>query len=621
MRAKYVKKLWYRDPNGNQAPESQTSSHSPSVSGSFSSMGGSNIALAVPERVQTTKSQSVDSMHSSSTAPERTLSRKSSTISSDSGSTTLSKSTNLSSATSSPFNAGSKNPNQQQYQQQQYQQQQYQQQQYQQQQQPQSQVSFDDFARLMNVGNTSEGYTQGLNPSLLGTQAFVSTPAAIDNSDPFSSMTNAFGNMGMDSHQNMATMASGAGAVSNAQLPFQQQPSMSSSNDFFASFSTGAGSTSGYTTNAMDNNDPFSMSRPTMQHPVQTHLTGNSLNSLDFSGNSLAPSAGGMSGAKSFDNYLQALGGRNRSPSQPLPAHHLQSSSGLSAGNFYNTLSTRSPSSGPSSVAALSPQSTGGSSNPFSKPQPPQPQLLSTDFSQLSTASPSPSSASSQPGNPFALFAKQTMAPPNHLSAPLTDPFGRGLTMGSQQQQQQQHQDYFSTVGPMPSAARSINPFGLGTGTQSPFDQQQQQQQQQLQQSQLAFGGSGSESSYSFQNAFGNSGNVSHLNGAVNNNNNNNNNNNTSFESAFSVPGAVAAATAPRSMTLPPTGAANSSLNDMFGQWIKPSPMSVSSKYPSIDGLDPFSTSASGLPNASAPSSTTNIPVGTSAFSNPFSSH
>ncbi|KAF9937920.1 ArfGAP with FG repeats 1, partial [Modicella reniformis] len=569
MRAKYVKKQWYRDSNGNTAPESQTSLHSPSTSISLSSVAGSSTALSVPDRVfPFNKSQSADSLNMStfSVAPERTLSRKSSTISSDSGSTTFSKSTNLSSAASSPFNAaGSKSPKQQHHQQPSSPQQnapQY-----------QAQASFDDFARLMSTGNNTDGNMQVLNPSVLGSHAFVGTPAAIDNSDPFSLMTNAFSNMGMDSQQ-FGTMTPGGLATSNVQLPFSQQLSMSSSSDFFATFSAGAGSTSSYTSGTIESNDPFSltMSRPQMQHQSQSQsqpLPNNSPHGLDFTS-----SVGVGTGAKSFDDYLQAY-----QPSTP---------SSLSPGNVYGSLASFSPTSGVASVpASLSPQSTGGS-NPFSIQQQQPREISTTDFSQSSTVP-----ASGQQSNPFAFFAKQQQpTTPNHLN---TAPFGRGLVIASQQ-------DYFSTPGSNSSIARSPNPFAMAAGHtgQSPFEQQQQQQPMQP-----AFMRSISESSYSFQNTFGGGGNnLNHVNGGVGSN---------GFESAFSgVPSL--------SMTTLPPATTNSSINDMFGQWIKPSPLPANSKYPSIDGLDPFSNSATPLPTSSSASSVMRMGASTSsALSNPFS--
>ncbi|KAI8363636.1 hypothetical protein B0O80DRAFT_18377 [Mortierella sp. GBAus27b] len=603
MKAKYVKKQWYQDPNGGAAPESHASSHSPTASNSYSNAGGSGNALTVPDRIRTsTRSPSTDNlnMSPSSTAPERTLSRKSSNISSDSGSVTQggsasfysesatfsSKSTNLSSTAPSPFNGtGSRTPNQH----------------------PQhnAQGSFDDFARMMNGGG-QENNLQNPNSSFLGTQAIVTTPSAMDNSDPFSLMTSAFNRMGMDSQyqssnmppnmsNNMPTMISNGAATLSIQSSSYQQPSIPTSSEFFSSFSTGAGPAS--TSGNIDGSDPFSLAPPRsmMQHQQQPHLLStNSLYGLDFTSSGSTSPIGVTSGSKSFDDYLQTLGGRG--PSQPSQAYQAPGSFGLSTGALYSSVPSLSSSSGPSSVtASLSPQSTGGS-NPFGKQQPmsPQKETYITDYPQPAAAA--PSSTSGQQSNPFALFAKQTVAP-NPMNAALTDPFGRGMAMASQPQQQL---DYFSASRATSSGTRSPNPFGMGAGAQmapSPFEQQQQQQLQ------PSFMRSASESSYTYQNAFGGGGNSSHMNGNVNGN---------SFESAFSVPGAP-----PRSMTLP-ASTGNPSMNDMFGQWIKPSPLPASSKYPSIDGLDPFSTSAAAFSNTSSSST---MPTGTStasAFSNPF---
>ncbi|KAF9140572.1 hypothetical protein BGX30_006314, partial [Mortierella sp. GBA39] len=186
-----------------------------------------------------------------------------------------------------------------------------------------------------------------------------------------------------------------------------------------------------------------------------------------------------------------------------------------------------------------------------------------------------------------------------------------------QQQQQQQQVDYFSTSGLSSSGTRSPNPFAMASGGQqhaqstaplSPFGQPQQQfnqyQQQQQQTAQPAFMLSASESSYNFQSAF-NGSTAGPSSSSI-------------YESAFSMPGAPT-----RSMTVPATisnsgaggagGAGN--MNDMFGQWMKPSPMAATSKYPSIDDLDPFSATLSSSSSGAVPVSGNS----TSDYSNPFS--
>ncbi|KAG0276306.1 hypothetical protein BGZ96_003369, partial [Linnemannia gamsii] len=85
------------------------------------------------------------------------------------------------------------------------------------------------------------------------------------------------------------------------------------------------------------------------------------------------------------------------------------------------------------------------------------------------------------------------------------------------------------------------------------------------------------------------------------------------YESAFSMPGAPS-----RSMTVPATichsgTGATGNMNDMFGQWMKSSPVAATSKYPSIDDLDPFSATLSSSSSNAVPVSA----ASTSAYSNP----
>ncbi|KAG0007441.1 hypothetical protein BGZ80_004653, partial [Entomortierella chlamydospora] len=668
------------------------------ITTTIASIAGSSGALAVPDRARAAlKNYNIDGLNTSgpapSIAPEQTLSRKSSTISSDSGSTTISKSTNPSSTGSSPFNAaGPKNPQQQL---QQYQQNQYQASSpLQQVQQPQTNASFDDFASLMNAGNNAFGNNAlgnsalgnsalgnsaignsalgknalgnsvignsalgnsalgnsalgnsalgnnalgsnafgnnalGNNSSILGVQAFVSTPAADNSSDPFSLMTNAFNNMGVGSSHTSSTDSypsnnsrygsingSGSGTLTGTGRAMSSQTSSSlSPNEFFATFSSGATSSASiHATNAVESSDPFSLGASSQsylqlqQQQQQKSSQLGSLHGLDFNlsstpqvNNTLPPTstatstgAGTGTATKSFDDYLSILGNGK----QP----QLQQTSTLSShSNLYNLSSSTSSSPFSTPSASLSPQST-GVSNPFGQQAQPQqyqqqqqqqqqkpPQFqraLTTDSAHLSAAS---SSTNGQQGNPFAMFAKQQQQPVSSspLQSALTGPFGRH----QYQPQQQQHNDYFTMPGLNSSGTRSPNPFMMSGQTA------------QTQQGSMptTFMRSVSDSSNNFQNAF--------------NNNNINNTNNigssigysslnggvgstANFESAFSVPAAHS-----RSMTVPVT-----STNDMFGQWVKPSPVAANTKYPSIDDLDPFSASA---PTAAAPAS---------AFSNPFS--
>ncbi|KAF9930397.1 hypothetical protein FBU30_000528 [Linnemannia zychae] len=592
MRAKYIKKLWYQDPNG--SPAAAPGSATPVLTSPTSSIG-TNSGLAVPDRVRAiSKSQHIDvNPHASSPStpitvtPERTLSRKSSTLSSDSGSTTISKSTDPSSAGSSPFHpAGAPKTTQPfpfQFQSQQ------------QQQQQQRQGSFDQAMGLSAHSNMNGGHTQ----SVLGRQNLVATPAATETSDPFSLMTNAFGNMGINSSASASINTNDAfvtpmnGGYAGHTMPTQSQASTSqahSSNDFFSAFSQ---PTSAAAIQAASS-DPFPLAASNHQQPV------------------LGSGTGSVGGSKSFDDYLSVFG-RNQQqqfdPSTPT-------------GSIGSTLDLSSAFSTPAtSTATLSPSI--GATNPFGQQQnQQQPQQLqrafTADYISTSTGFNSNNAPAPSQNNPFALFAKQPQLEssiPSLMKPSFSDPFGNmAMPQQNTQQQQQQQQDYFSTSGLSTSGTRSPNPFmmlsGSSSAPRSPFDQQQQpfQQYQQQQTSQPSFMRSASDSSYSLQNAFGNA----HL--SANNTNlmgSTTGSSSSIYESAFSMPNAPT-----RSMTVPAvimsapgTGAENNTnLNDMFGQWMKPAPVAATSKYPSIDDLDPFSSNA-------VPSSTSS----TSAYSNPFS--
>jgi hypothetical protein len=343
-----------------------------------------------------------------------------------------------------------------------------------------------------------------------------------------------------------------------------------------------------------------------------------------------------VGGAKSFDDYLSVFGQGQQLQQQPT-----SQASVSTAGSIYNSPASAF-SVAASSTTTLSPQST-GTANPFGlqqqqqqqqQQQPPQQlqRAFTADYISTNTGyhgngavSVGPAS-SGQQSNPFAMFAKQNQAQPS-----FSDPFGNmNVPQQYQQQQQQQHQtDYFSTNGLGSSGTRSPNPFAMTSGGQqqgqssalrSPFEQQQQQQlnqyqQQQQQSSQPAFLRSASESSYNFQNAFGTSSNNSLAMGSTAAPSS------SIYESAFSMPGAPS-----RSMTVPTTighsgvgvgaGGGAGNMNDMFGQWMKPSPVAATSKYPSIDDLDPFSATLSSSSSSNA------VPISaasTSAYSNPFS--
>ncbi|KAG0213584.1 ArfGAP with FG repeats 1 [Mortierella sp. GBA30] len=609
MKAKYVKKLWYQDPNGGSNGvmpiEATASQRSSIVSTSSSAANSHNGALAVPDRVRAiSKSQSFDNLYSvsnsnnnssitpsgpGSVVPERTLSRKSSTISSDSGSTTISKSTDASSAGSSPFSPAATKHHQQQ-----------------QQQQHRPQASFDAFSSAVGSPASSiSTYT-----SVLGGHISAGTPAAIESADPFSLMNNAFSRMGVDSNSHLLSTTNGSvsaaqGASTNTigRSQFSQTSSAPTSNDFFATFSSGSsmgGAQSSHAqgvSSAIESSDPFSLaSSQTLRRPQQQHSQPSvnqdqslgSLHGLDFNNSrsfaSQPTTVGSATAAKSFDDYLSAFGqGQQQQQQTSL------SSSALNTG-IYGSPSSLSPTPN-FSPTSLSPQSTGGSSNPFGmKQQPPSLQrAFTSDYPLTSNAS-----SGQQQSNPFAVFAKQHTHPASHMQSAMSDPFGnasRALQQQQQQHNQLQSQDYFSTPGLGSQNSLSPNPFAMtmSPGVQSTFDQQQQQYQQQQQQQQRhqpAFLRSASESSHNFQQ------NMFH---------------GSTYENASSMPGAPS-----RSMTVPapaPTqvqAGGSNNLNDMFGQWMKPLPATATTKYPSIDDLDPFSTSSS---------------AATPAYSNPFSLH
>ncbi|KAF9432532.1 hypothetical protein BGZ76_010664, partial [Entomortierella beljakovae] len=680
MRAKYVKKLWYQDANGGSSvPPGSTDSSSNGVK--------SNAGLFVPGQTlnASNKSKSIDNLTAqfASTAPEQTLSRKSSSISSDSGSTTISKSTNPSSTGSSPFNpAGSKSTSHLQFQQSQQSQQSQQNQQLyqsslplQQAQQLQTQPSFDDFAGLMNNGKDNFGSnTQStintatssiptsiattasiatinhnyaaVNPSILGSQAFSSTPAATDNdADPFSLMTNAFNNMGMNnSHSTITSTAdtyssnhyqygNNNNIGNNGNNMFSQNPAMSPSKEFFATFSSGPTSSATIqATTGITAGDPFSLgssyfqqqSRSMTQPISQPHQSSQlgSLQGLDFSLSS-APQVNNttsteeLQATKSFDDYLSILG--NGRPPQSPQAPNLSSQNNLQSFPSSPLAFPSSPSAFPSSTTSLSPQAT-GVSNPFGlQAQPAQqfqqsPHTIQRSFTSDSAyQNPASSNSGGGQANPFAMFAKSQSSPSQNQPA-LSDPFGR-----HQQVQQQQQGDYFTMPGLNTPTARSPNPFMMSQGqaVHSPFEQKLQESNP------SPFIRSQSDPSSGFQNPyFGNNGNNS-----INNNNNNVNanysnlggaatgvNSNNGFESAFSVPAAPI-----RSMTTPMNQSNGiGSNNDMFSQWVKPSPLGANLKYPSIDDLDPFSTSTAGAaaPAMSNPAFST---PNNSNYSNPFS--
>ncbi|KAF8951774.1 hypothetical protein BGZ52_009810 [Haplosporangium bisporale] len=385
-----------------------------------------------------------------------------------------------------------------------------------------------------------------------------------------------------------------------ARPQFSQTSSMSS-NDFFAAFSTPTVSTPVPTTSPSP--DPFSL----MSQNVPQQYSGEGQLTPQGSNYSLEPLSTTPAGSKSFDDYLSMLGQGKQQQ------HQHDTFSTMSQGSIYSTPPSMASSTYNATITpvTLSPQPT-GVANPFqlatgSSPFPGGLQRSFTDYPSSSSSSPFGGNNNVSPSgnNPFATFAKQqpTVSSVQHQNAAihnnyLSDPFGANArspqpSMGGQ--------DYFSGSSMSSSNAfgsqplKSPNPFamggaGSGSGLESAFNQPQGSHLH-LQQSAFVrsmsdsdFGLPNPNSSYQYSN--GNLGNSTI--------------NDSSY--AFSSPS--------RSMTLPTPASGslhgnNTSMNEMFGQWMQPSPKNPTSKYPSIDDLDPFSTSSG--------------PSNSNQFSNPFS--
>ncbi|KAG0332356.1 hypothetical protein BG000_010093 [Podila horticola] len=599
MRAKYVKKLWYQDPNGG-APGGQVETQPNTINhnhigASTPSTPSTPLTPTAPTPGVRAHNQSIDSL---TMAPERNLSRKSSTISSDSGSTTMSKVTDPS---SNSINTQRQTPGSTHH----HQTSSPRLQQPQQLQQLQQQASFDNFMGLMNnPGNADYGTGSSLGP------AFAVTPPS--GADPFSLMTNAFSTM----HVNSSQITS----PDQQARPQLSQTSSMSSNDFFSAFSTPAVSTPVHST-AGATPDPFSLMSQNVpqQYPGQLTPQGQSNYGLE-------PLSTTPVGSKSFDDYLSMLGQGNQQQQQHQDAFLTMSQGSYNtpppslASSNYNATST---------PVSLSPQPTTGVANPFGHPTGSSPfpgglqraftsdYPLSSPFGGNNNGVPAPSVGNSN-SNPFATFAKQQPIPSNiqHQNAAinnsyLSDPFG---TNTRSPQPVAGGQDYFS--GPSMSSnafgsqsLKSPNPFamgGSGSGFDSAFDQPQTSQHLQLQQP--AFVRSMSDSNFGLQTSnqspFGLPASPSPNSAGYQYSNGGNSTINGSY--AFSSPS--------RSMTLPAPSASgpshnnnNTAMNEMFGQWMQPAPKNPTSKYPSIDDLDPFSTSAGGVSSSN------------NQFSNPFS--
>ncbi|KAF9428359.1 ArfGAP with FG repeats 1 [Podila epigama] len=668
MRAKYVKKLWYHDPNSVEAQPSGINPNPAAVASGPPppTLSAPSTPSSIPERVRTVgKSQSIDNL--AMATPERNLSRKSSTISSDSGSTTMSKVTDhssnsngtsagqrlaLSASTSHhqyPSSPASPRFNQQQQQQQL---------------KRQPSTAFEDFMGQMNnnnISSTGNGQSAGITgSSVFGGPgvAFTQTPSA-DIADPFSLMNNAFNNMNVSTPQQQQQQQPQQHNTSQAGLSM-------SSNDFFAAFSTPTVTSPVPAANGLATPDPFSPSSSSqnLSTPYQAHsqqYQGQLTPSINYNNQSLSDTLPTTPvGSKSFDDYLSILGqGKPQQQQQQQQQHHSLSTqdafSTMTHGSIYNTPPPPvSASSYNSAIApvSLSPQPTGTLSNPFSQlASGPSPSTLlpggglqrayTSDYPSSVSTSPfgiinnsaslsgtlSPSkqtdSSSSSSSNPFATFAKQQPTTPSQVqhhnnsllvggSNALSDPFsnlGRSLQGASPSQQNYFSSGSYSSATPttMSSTGSQLsslntlpNPFGLAStgGSLSPMvnsssnNNNSSQHLNPLQQP--AFVRSMSDSNFGLTSATSGS-TSSYLYSQEGGQNN-------FYETAFLSPS--------RSMTIPASAASNNNntaLNDMFGQWMQPSTKSPSTKYPLIDDLDPFSTSAATVP----PSST--------AYSNPFS--
>ncbi|KAG0226639.1 ArfGAP with FG repeats 1 [Actinomortierella wolfii] len=458
MRAKYVKKLWHIDNTSTSAPAQQQSSNVDSTSRPSNASPSStqtspstvrsnapinpNIALAKAASAGLGPGQAPGG----TSMPERTLSRKSSSLSTDSGSTSLSKSTDPSSAGSSPFHPASGGVTKQ------------------------SLTSQHQFPSS-NLGQYSFNQFQ---------QSFASAPAPTnhtalttntDDSDPFSLMQASFSNMhvsGTNQQQQLSvpTRSFTAPAPSGNHstftdfesafsTPASQQPPVpamsTSSNDFFAAFHQ-TSSSSNTNTQASTTSIPRGSSSATSA--FGSALQGQHASSpMVASPGALSPMASMHTPQASASDYFGSGtgSGTNRNHVPTMGAS-------LGVGSFDDVFSSKGPAHTSSSSSSLSSDAL----NPFGlreqsfdgntslTPVPPALQRAHT------SAYPSTTGSST---NPFAAFAKSSSAAASSAAASthvdLQDPFGhmtRGMSASS-------------SLSPSSSSPFMMNGGGAGSGS------------------------------------------------------------------------------------------------------------------------------------------------------------
>ncbi|KAF9164745.1 ArfGAP with FG repeats 1 [Actinomortierella ambigua] len=435
MRAKYVKRLWHVDGNATSATSGTSKDSTPRPSTASSAPRPSNAstssAQASPSRTPVPSSTSPNIAlakaavgGTGASISERTLSRKSSTLSTDSGSTNLSRSTDPSSAGSSPFHpttavtSGSK---------------------------PLSTISHQQLPSS-NLGQYSFSHFQ---------QTLATTPTghADSDADPFSLMQSSFANMQMSrdniqqqrqqqqqqqqvplpsrsftaptpSSNQYGSFADFESAFSSTATPSHPPPmpsvlpgASSSANDFFAAFhsspssSSSAPITSTSTSTTTTTNAAMMTSIPRGMTSPSFATTSSSVNGMVASPSMLSPmpmhsandyfgagagagagmgagagagmhslSVGAASGARSFDDFLSSMGG---GPSLSLSAHtnakatisDIGNPFGLGGSNSASALTTQLPTALQRAHTSAHPSvggggggvggSGGGSTNPF----------------------------------------------------------------------------------------------------------------------------------------------------------------------------------------------------------------------------------------------------------------
>ncbi|KAF9973647.1 ArfGAP with FG repeats 1 [Actinomortierella ambigua] len=518
MRAKYVKRLWHVEGNSTSTSSASSKDTTPRPSTASSAARPSNFSASSSAQASPSSTRA----GASSTNPpdkakealtmniagpllvggtgvsisERTLSRKSSTLSTDSGSTNLSKSTDPSSAGSSPFHPATGNKS--------------------------MSTSHHQQFPSSNLGQYSFSHFQ---------QTLVSTPTpsghAVDE-DPFSLMQASFANMQMSS-----------GGSQQHQPPQQQAPAptrsyiapVPSSNQFgsFADFESAFSSTSSHQPPASSmaassncENEFFAAfgSTPFSSAPTSTASTTTPTSAAMTSiprGNSspspaTTPAAVAATGAYGSSATLQGhttAAGLVASPSMlsPLPMHSssqpsvndyfgtgaIQSSATVTSGarsfdDFLSSMSgasssasaraaTISDSSNPFGLAARDPSltvgsgmgvGTGGIHNYSASALTQPPPAL-----QRAHTSAYPSTAGGGSGgggstNPFAAFAKSSSLSTSNTELS-SDPFGhasRGMNMSSSSVSS-------GLSAPNPFSSASTTPSSLSNSSSALFQSQQ----------------------------------------------------------------------------------------------------------------------------------------------------